>query len=239
MSMHEEKPLKAKCALVTGASSRSGLAIARTLAREGASVFLVSSEETALREAATEIRDTGGTANYHACDVTQVPALYDMLDVYLATFHRLDILVNCCSIGFHAPLMGTRRADIGTAIDLNLKVPILLTQAALPALLKSAPSDIVNVGLLSAKQTAAEATIECGTHAGLLGFSRSLALELEPANIRVTMLCLAPTGPPYFERYATAAADALLDPEEGARVLAQALVAPTKIQQGEILIYPR
>ncbi len=233
-------PLAGKTALITGGASGIGQAFAKALAGRGVGVFLVSRNDDALRREAEEIRADGGKAEYHACDLNVLPSLYDLIDIVLSRFKKLDILVNNAGVGVRGPLLGTDRALIQEAIDLNLRAPIHLTQAALPALLRSAPSDIVNVASVYGRHAAAEATVYCATKFGLVGFSRALSLELRPAGIRVTTLCPGPVDTRQFERFQTPAPhESRMPPQEVARVLVHALEMPHDILHEEISFHHR
>src|SRR5438445_3226183 len=94
--------LRGKVALVTGASSGVGRALAGALAQAGASVFLVARREEKLREAVAEITQAGGEAAYHVTDVRMIPALYDLVDVLLARYKKLHILINNAGLGYRA-----------------------------------------------------------------------------------------------------------------------------------------
>src|SRR5512132_2719964 len=98
------KPFAGKVALITGASSGLGRGFALALARAGASVFLVARREENLREAVAEIAAAGGEAAYHVADVRSVPTLYDLVDVLLARYRMLHILVNNAGLGWRAKL---------------------------------------------------------------------------------------------------------------------------------------
>ena len=235
-----KSPLSGKTALVTGASSGLGRALAVELARRGVGVFLVARREAELRSAAEEIAAAGGQAEFYACDLRSLPAVYDLVDIALSRLKRLDILVNNAGVGFQAPLLATKRSEIAEAVETNLCAPIYLTQAALPALLRAAPSEIVNVAAFSGLHASAEATVFCATKFGLVGFSRALALEVEPARIRVTTFCPGALDTAQLGRFAAAPPEgARLEPSEAASLLVRALEAPPEIHQGEIAVHHR
>ena len=233
-------PLSGKTALITGGASGIGREFAKALAGKGVAVFLVSRNDEALRRQAEEIRADGGQADYHACDLNLLPSLYDLIDIVLARFKKLDILVNNAGVGARGPLLGTERELIQEAIDLNLRAPIYLTQAALPALLRSAPSEIVNVASVYGLHAAAEATVYCATKFGLVGFSRALSLELRPAGIRVTTLCPGSVDTRQFERFEAAGPqESRMAPRMVARELIHALETPHEVIHGEISFHHR
>ena len=99
-------------ALVTGASSGMGRAFSLALAKAGVKVLLVARREENLREAVQEITRAGGDAAYHVADVRSVPALYDLVDVLLARYKKLDILINGAGLGYRAPLPDLKRAEV-------------------------------------------------------------------------------------------------------------------------------
>jgi len=232
--------LRGKVVLVTGASSGLGRAFAIALAREGAKVFLAARREEKLREVVEEITRAGGEAAYHVVDVRVVPALYDLVDVVLARYRRLDVLVNNAGVGYRSPLLETRRSEIAEMLETDLAAAIYLTQASLNALLRSAPSDIVNVSSIAGLEGFAEGTVYGAAKSGLLGFSRALAQELKPANIRVTALCPGSIETEFFERFRpTLDRPQMLRLDDAVRALLYVLTSPPNVLHGEIVLRPR
>jgi 3-oxoacyl-[acyl-carrier protein] reductase len=235
-----DQSLQGRVALLTGASSGLGRAFALALAREGARVFLVARREEPLRDVVREITEAGGEAAYHVVDVRVVPALYDLVDVLLARFKRLDVLINNAGVGFRAPLLETKRSEIAAMLETNLQAAIYLTQAALNALLRSAPADIVNIASIGGLEGFAEGTVYCAAKAGLVGFSRALAAELKPANIRVTAICPGSIDTAFLEHYRPAVdRSQRLAVEDAVRALLYVLKAPPNVLHGEIVLRPR
>ncbi len=235
-----DQSLKGKVALITGASSGLGRAFAVALADAGARVFLAARREEKLREAVHEILERGGEAAYHVVDVRVVPALYDLVDVLLAKFKRLDILIHNAGVGYRSPLLETRRSEIAEMIETDLAAAIYLTQASLHALLKTAPSDIVHVSSIAGLEGFAEGTVYCAAKSGLVGFSRALAQELKPANIRVTSLCPGSVETDFFERFRpTLERDQMLRVGDTVRALMYVLTSPPNVLHGEIVLRPR
>jgi len=235
-----ERPLRDKVALITGASSGLGRAFARTLAGAGAKVFLVARREEKLREVTREIAEAGGEAAYHVLDVRVVPALYDAVDVLLARYRRLDILINNAGLGYRAPLLESKRSEIAAMLETDLAAAIYLTQACLNALLRSAPSDIVNVSSIAGLEGFAEGTVYCAAKAGLVGFTRALAAELKPANIRVTAICPGSVDTEFFERFrSTLERPQRLTTDDIVRALMCVLTSPPNVLHGEVVLRPR
>jgi short-subunit dehydrogenase len=235
-----EQSLEGKVALLTGASSGLGRAFALALARAGVKVFLVARREEKLREVVREITESGGEAAYHVVDVRVVPALYDLVDVLLSRHRRLDILINNAGLGFRSPLLETKRSEISEMLETDLNAAIYLSQASLNALLKSSPADIVNIASIAGLEGFAEGTVYCAAKAGLVGFSRALAAELKPANIRVTAICPGSVDTGFFENYRpTLDRPLMLSTDDVVRALMYVLCSQPHVVHGEVVLRPR
>lgn len=234
------KPLAGKVALVTGASSGLGRAFAAALAKAGAAVLLVARREEKLHDAVAEITAAGGEAAYHVADVRSAPALYDLVDVLLARYRMLHILVNNAGLGWRAPLPEMPRDQITEMIETDLAAPIHLTQAALPALVKNAPSDIVNVASIAGLQGFPEGSVYCAVKHGVVGFTRALAEEVKPAGVRVTAICAGSVDTEFFDRFRPTLDRArMLHAEDAVRALLYVVTAPARVLHGEIVLRPR
>lgn len=235
-----DQPLRDKVVLLTGGSSGLGRAFALALGKAGAKLFLVARREDKLREVVQEITAAGGEASYHVCDVRVVPSLYDLVDVALARFRRIDILINNAGLGFRAPLLEAKRSEIASMIETDLSAAIYLSQASLHALLRSAPSHIVNVSSIAGLEGFAEGTVYCAAKAGLVGFTRALAAELKPANIRVTAICPGSVDTGFFENYRpTLDRPLMLSTDDVVRALMYVLCSPPHVVHGEVVFRPR
>jgi NAD(P)-dependent dehydrogenase (short-subunit alcohol dehydrogenase family) len=235
-----EETLEGKVALVTGASSGMGLAFSKALAKAGASVLLVARREEKLHEAVEEITRAGGDAAYHVVDIRVIPALYDLVDVALARFKKLDVLINNAGLGYKAELSALKREQIAEMIETDLSAAIYLTQAALPALARSAPSDIVNVASYAGLEAFPGGTVYCAVKAGLVAFSRALAQELKPRGIRVTALCAGSVDTAFYDRFPPRLErEGMLRVEDVVRSLLYVLTSPPGLLHGEIVLRPR
>lgn len=171
--------------LVTGAARRVGAEIARHLHAAGAMVMLhYRASAEAANHLAAELNarrpDSAATAR---ADLVDLAALVDLVDVTLARFGRLDGLVNNAS-SFHATPVGTiDEAVWNDLVGSNLKGPLFLAQAAAPHLAATGGA-IVNITDIHAERPLKGYPVYSAAKAGLLGLTRSLALELAP-NVRV------------------------------------------------------
>jgi NAD(P)-dependent dehydrogenase (short-subunit alcohol dehydrogenase family) len=162
------------------------------------------------------------------------------VDVVLSRYRRLDVLVNNAGLGYRAPLLEAKRSEIAEMIETNLSAAIYLTQAALNALLKSAPSDIVNISSIAGLEGFAEGTVYCAAKSGLVGFTRALAAELKDANVRVTAICPGSIDTEFFERFRpTLDRPLMLTLDDAVRALLYVLTSPPNVLHGEIVLRPR
>jgi 3-oxoacyl-[acyl-carrier protein] reductase len=185
MSMRE---LEGKVALVTGGGRNIGRAIALDLADGGAAVVIVvRSDLDRANGVVGEIAAQGGSAFALRADVTEPAAVRLAVDAALERFGRLDILVNNAGSRPETPLERLSLEEWRGVLAVTLDGPLLLTQAALPAL-ERAKGTIVNIGGLSAYTGAAHRAHVVTAKAGLDGLTKALAVELAPRDITVNLV---------------------------------------------------
>ena len=171
--------------LVTGAARRIGAAIARALHAAGARVVLHSHRSRAEAEslaAALEALRPGSTALVHA-DLKDPAALPGLAAEAVRAFGRLDGLVNNASSFYATPVGAIGEREWDDLVGTNLRAPLLLSQAAAPAL-RAARGAIVNIVDIHAERPLPGFAVYSIAKAGLAGLTRSLALELSP-EVRV------------------------------------------------------
>lgn len=171
--------------LVTGAARRIGAEIARMLHAAGASVMLHYRQSgVPAAELAAELDAVRpGSAATAAADLTDVGAVARLVGATVERFGRLDALVNNASSFFATPLGSIDEAAWDDLIGSNLKGPLFLAQAAAPHL-AAAQGGIVNIVDVHAERPLKGYPLYCAAKAGLLGLTRSLAVELAP-QVRV------------------------------------------------------
>ena len=182
--------LAGRVALVGGASQGIGYAIARLLAAEGATVAMVARREEALHEAVERVREeTGSTALAVPADIRKAADCTRMVEATLAEFGRLDVLVN----NDGAPPLGELASFDDTAWDKavqqNLMSVVRLSRLAVPAMERAGAGRIVNITALSALQPIARFGLSVATWAGVLGYAKTLSLEVAARGITVNTIC--------------------------------------------------
>jgi len=182
---------------VTGAASGIGLATARALAAEGASVVIGDLES--YEDAADSVRAGGGEAVGVQLDVTAAATITAAVRQTVERFGGLNILVNNAGIGWPRPLADLDEADWDRVVGVNLKGPYLCMRAAAPHL--AGGGAVVNVSSLAGRSSSPlQGCHYSASKAGLLGLTRHLARELAPRGIRVNAVCPGLISTGIFDR---------------------------------------
>ena len=186
--------LAGKVALVTGGGSGIGRATCVALAREGARVAVVDRHEDAARATVQDINSTGGTAVAIHADVSRAADVAAMVDAVIARWGRLDCCVNNAGIGTtETHSKGKRLADIDVAdfeqmLAVNLTGVFLCMKYELPALIASRGC-IVNMGSIASLGALPGAGAYVAAKHGVLGLTRSAAIEYGPQGVRANLVC--------------------------------------------------
>ena len=178
MSLYEDKT-----ALVTGASSGIGRAVAKRLAREGAHVFLVARRGDLLGSIRDQIQAEGGQATCLPCDVTDQSVPAELQRQIKAVADRLDLLVNNAGRELLAPLLALKLAEARDVLDVNVLAVVALTKGLLGLLREGAA--IVNMASAAALKGVAGMSIYCASKGAIVSLTRSWARELAARGVRV------------------------------------------------------
>lgn len=170
-------------ALVTGAARGIGYGIARRLAAEGASVVAVDRDEAALADAAKRLESSDGTVLPLTCDVGDEASIEAAVERAVSRFGRLDHVCNNAGVDTHVPLGEWTARLFDEVIAVDLRSVLLMTKAAAPHLGRG--SAVVNISSVMAQHTSAGYETYSAAKAGVRGLTRSLAVELGPAGVRV------------------------------------------------------
>jgi len=183
------KRLEQRTAIVTGAAQGIGRAIARGFAREGASVVIADVNQESARTVKNEIEAGGGKALAIRTDVSDESSVQAMAKESLAEFGRVDILVNNAGIFPTSSVEEMSEEDWDRVIGTNLVGAFLCAKAVVPMFLEQGSGRIISLTSGRAFQGAKNGAHYAASKAGIIGFSKSLALELAPHGITVNVIC--------------------------------------------------
>jgi hypothetical protein len=189
-----DKWLAGKIAVVTGASSGIGEAVARAFARHGASVVLAARTQSTLERVATEIAAGGSKVLAVATDIGDPAAAAALLERASAHFGGVDILINNAGVNHRGAVEERSAEELAQIVNVNLTAPILLTRAALPYLRRRGGGTVVNVASLAGRVPLPHEATYSATKFGLRAFSFALAEELAGTNIRISVVSPGPVA---------------------------------------------
>jgi NAD(P)-dependent dehydrogenase (short-subunit alcohol dehydrogenase family) len=181
-----------RAALVTGASSGIGLAIAHMLGEEGHGLTVAARRPEKLSAAVEELRGKGYDVEEVAADLTSEEGIQQVVAAHRERFGRLDVLVNSAGVGFGAPVadIQTKRAD--TQLGVNLR-SIILFYRECAEMLKAAGAEhrnalVVNLSSISGKHGAPWLSVYAATKAAVIGWTQSMNKELSGDGIKSVAL---------------------------------------------------
>ncbi|MBB35090.1 MAG: hypothetical protein CME88_08005 [Hirschia sp.] len=193
--------LEGKVAIVTGAASGIGLAAAKLFAQEGASVCLADIDVQSGEVAAEDIRKSGGSAIFVTTDVTTQSAVDHMVARTLDAFGQLDIAFNNAGGPVrYAALDECTPEDWDKALALNMTGMWLCMKAEAKAMEASGGGAILNCASRNADAAAPNLFAYTSSKHGVIGMTRSAALDLAPRGIRVNALLPGVTRSPMIEQ---------------------------------------
>ena len=184
--------LSGRTALVTGASRGLGRAIARALAGAGARVALVARDLEKLQSVAEEIRSAGGEGDVFQADITDEAQVEALAASVPARLGRVQILVNNAGVNLRKTLPEFTLEEWRRVLDTNLTSVFLMCRAFVPPMKGQGYGRILNLTSIMSHVAIAGRTAYCASKAGLIGLTKSLALELAPEAITVNGISPGP-----------------------------------------------
>jgi len=182
--------LEGKTALITGGGRGIGRAIALAFAAQGCQVVIAARTADEVVETARMIEESGGYAMAVGCDVTHPETAQKLVLATRERFNALDILVNNAGFARFEPFLKTKRASWQKSLEVNLTAPWALAQEAAKEMIKRDGGRIINIASVSGHKPIIDQHAYCAAKHGLIGLSKSLALELREHNIAVH--CISP-----------------------------------------------
>jgi short-subunit dehydrogenase len=181
--------LSGKVAVITGASAGIGLASARALASEGASLVITARRQERLEALAEELRALGVAVAVVVGDAAEEETARRTVEAAVGGFGRLDILINNVGVGNYKPLVETSAADYDEMMDSNVRSTFLFTRHAAPQMVAQGSGTILMISSMAGIYGFAGEAVYCMTKFAQVGFAQALDRELRPHGIKVGAIC--------------------------------------------------
>ncbi len=194
--------LKGRVAIITGAGGAIGGAAARLFADEGAALVLVDVRREVVEEVADQVEQRGGRALAIAADVSEEQQIVELVRSTMENLGGLDIVVNNAAIAKETPIIDITVPDWDRVLAVNLRGVFLLSREAFRHMKSQQRGKIINMASASAKIGG----LVVGAHyaaskAGVICFTKSLALQAAPYHINVNAVCPGPTKTPMTDAW--------------------------------------
>jgi ketoreductase len=178
-----------KVAIVTGASRGIGREIASSLARSGAVVVLASRDRAELQELARTVIAEGGNAVAAPTDVSDASAVQALVSATVAQFNKIDILINNAGTNYVSSLVLSSDKRWKEMFETNVFAVYYCTKAVLPAMIRAKSGRIINIASIAGVVGAAHNSAYSASKAAVIGFTKSVALEVARLGITVNAIC--------------------------------------------------
>ena len=192
--------LRDRVAIVTGAASGIGRAIAKALAREGARVAIADLNEAGGAEVARAIEKDGGAAAAWRVDITDAAAVAGMVASVVARWGTVHVLVNNAGWDRPMPFVQTTPAFWDRILALNLRGPIACTHAVLPHMLRQEYGKIVSIASDAGRVGSTGEAVYSAAKGGIIAFTKTIAREVARHRINVNCVCPGPSETPLFQQ---------------------------------------
>ena len=231
------KELKGQVAVVTGAARGIGAAISQQLAAMGATVILAARDKARLNEVQSQIQSAGGTAHIAELDLLDESSIANLAKTIETRHRRCDILVNNAGIGLLGKsLVEMQPSDWDKLMGTNLRGPYLMIRALAPLMITAQSGHIINISSLAGRNPLPNGAAYSASKWGLNGLTYSVAEELRPHNIRVSVVAPGSVNTGFSSSDKNAAKK--IQPEDVARVVAMLVTQAPQSFVSEVLLRP-
>lgn len=184
--------LENKIAVITGATSGIGEAVALMYVKEGAKVVAIGRNETKGAELVAKLTDMGGDGIFVKCDLRNPDEIALVKDAAINKYGRIDILFNAAGVLVHKPFLEQNMNDFDLIVETNFRAYVLMMQAFIPTMVEQGKGSIINVASISAIWPELNSYFYGAMKAAVTNLSRNVAKEFCRSGVRVN--CILP-GP--------------------------------------------
>ncbi|HHB0319025.1 TPA: SDR family oxidoreductase [Staphylococcus aureus] len=224
-----------KVAVVTGAGSGIGEAIATLLHEEGVKVILAGRNKDKLQNVANQLAQD--SVKVVTTDVTKKEEVDELIKIAQQTFGGLDIVINSAGQMLSSKITDYQVDEWDSMIDVNIKGTLYTTQAALPTMLEQSSGHLINIASISGFEVTKSSTIYSATKAAVHTITQGLEKELAKTGVKVTSI-----SPGMVDTAITAAYNPTdrkkLEPQDIAEAVLYALTQPSHVNVNEITVRP-
>ncbi|HHM3376688.1 TPA: SDR family oxidoreductase [Staphylococcus aureus] len=224
-----------KVAVVTGAGSGIGEAIATLLHEEGAKVVLAGRNKEKLQNVANQLSQD--SVKVVPTDVTNKEEVDELIKIAQQTFGGLDIVINSAGQMLSSKITDYQVDEWDSMIDVNIKATLYTAQAALPTMLEQSSGHLINIASISGFEVTKSSTIYSATKAAVHTITQGLEKELAKTGVKVTSI-----SPGMVDTAITAAYNPTdrkkLEPQDIAEAVLYALTQPKHVNVNEITVRP-
>jgi len=229
--------LAGKVAVVTGASRGIGRSIAESFAREGAKVVISARQKETLEAVRAGMKSNGADVLSVVAAVADEDDVINLFKSAVKAYDKVDILVNNAGFGMFKPVAEMKTSDYDTLFDVNMRGTFIATREVLPHMMKQNDGVIINIASLASKNAVENGAVYAATKWAMLGFAKSLMLEVRKYNIRVNTICPGSVDTDFgFGHHPNR--DKILKPEDVADAALLAATAPVRAMISEIDLRP-
>ncbi|SEQ48474.1 SDR family NAD(P)-dependent oxidoreductase [Piscibacillus halophilus] len=181
-------------ALITGAGSGLGKALAIQYSNQGYGIILIGRRQEKLEETKSIIQQSGGTAETYVCDITS----WDQLEALANQINQVDVLINNAGIGYFGSFEELEKEQIDTMLNVNVAGPIYTTKHLMPHIQKR-NGRILNIISTAGLRGKVHESGYCASKFAQRGFTESLQKEYEEQNVHITAVYMGGMNTPFWE----------------------------------------
>ena len=229
--------LEDKVAIITGASKGIGKSIADHYAQNGAKIVISARHEEMLMKTKEELRSRGAECVAVVADMSNEDQIKNLVKTSFDSFERIDVLVNNAGIGLFKSVVEMSTQEYDQLFNVNMRGTFIATREVLKYMIPQNDGVIINIASLAGKNAVENGAVYAATKWAMLGFGKSLMLEIRKHNIRVVTICPGSVDTDFSLGHSSDRGR-VLKPEDVAEAAVLAASLPPRAMMSEIDLRP-